>query len=128
MTRKRSAYRPRLVQAPIMRELHDQIALGLHLSYEVVARAPNLEVVEHLAQILGMVGLAVENDPKFVDESRTIDSAMRALDQIASSTAATDLELAPLLLGVRAADAVVPRLDVIRLHKANLKLRALAVL
>lgn len=111
-----------------MRELHDQIGMGLHLSYEVLKTAPTLELVEHLAQILGMVGLAVENDPKFVDESRTIDAAMRALDHIAASTAAGAQELAHLLKGVNAADATVPRLDVIRLHQANIRMHALAAL
>lgn len=83
-----------------------------------------------MAQVLGMVGLAIEDDPKFANQQILIDSGMRALEQIGtkSEVSATDLEMLPLLNAVVAADKVVPRLDVLRLHNANLKLRALAML
>ena len=128
--RKRSAYQPRPIKAPVTKELHDQIGMGLHLSYAALKCAPSLDIVEHLAQVLGMVGLAIEDDPKFADQQILIDSGMRTLEQIGtkSEVSATDLELLPLLRAVVAADKVVPRLDVLRLHNANLKLRALAML
>jgi len=130
MTRKRSAYRPRQISAPVTRELHDHIGMGLHLTYEVLKTAPTHDLVEHLAQMLGMVGLAIEDDEKFSDQQRVIDAGMRVLEKLSdqATTPATETELVPLLNAVNVADRVVPRLDVLRLHNANLKLRALSML
>jgi hypothetical protein len=128
--KRNKPYRPRLIRAPVMRELHDEIAMGLHTAYGTLACAPDRNAIEMLAQILGMIGLAVEGEERFANGLRQIDSGMRALEQIGAKTGeltATKLELAPILNAVRTADAMLPRLDVVKLHLANVKLTAMSV-
>lgn len=126
--RKSSGRRPRLVRAPVMKELHDEIAMGMHLSYAALEVAPNRNSVEMLAQILGMVGIAIESDVRFDVERAQIHVAMQALDRMdahAEPMASVSAELPHLLNAVVATDAILPRLDVVKLHMANMKLRSL---
>lgn len=129
MTRKRSAYRPSPKRVPVMKELHDQIAMGLHMAYSFLERAPDAAAVDQLSEGLGMIGLAIESDARFTDELRQVDSGRRALEQIAAKgekLTATPLELMPIMNAVSAADQILPRLDGVKLFKALQKLRVLA--
>jgi hypothetical protein len=129
MTRKRSAYRPSLKRVPVMKELHDQIGMGLHTAYGVLERAPDQTAVNQLAEGLGMVGIAVEGDARFADALRIVDSAMRTLEQIGAKgekLSATPLELLPIRNAVLAVDSLLPRLVGVKLFQALQKLRVLA--
>jgi hypothetical protein len=128
MSRKRSAYRPTLKKVPVTRELHDQIGMGLHTAYAVLKHAPDRNAVDQLSEGLGMVGIAIENDPRFVGERLQVDSAMRALDQIAAKgevLSTTSFELVPILNAILTVDSLLPRLDGVKLYLALQKLRAL---
>jgi hypothetical protein len=129
MTRKRSSYRPSLKRVPVMKELHDQIAMGLHTAYGVLERAPDATAVDQLSEGIGMVGFAAEGDARFVDEMLQINSGMRSLEQIGGKSGeltTTALELLPVRNAVLAVDAILPRMDGAKLIVALTRLRALA--
>jgi hypothetical protein len=129
MTRKRSAYRPTLKHVPVMKELHDQIGMGLHTAYAVLERAPDRSALDQLSEGLGMVGLAIDGDERFADSQRQVDSALRALEQIAAkgdTLTVTAFELAPIRNAVSEVDLLLPRLDGVKLYLGLQKLRALA--
>lgn len=110
MTRKRSAYRPRVINVPVTKGLHDEIALQMRLAY-VVGNS------DQLRDIFNMVGVAISGDVRFAEEVGVINAGAQAL---------TGDGLRPIVLAaVNEIDALLPRLDVTRLHMANMKLRKL---
>ena len=116
-----STRKPNAKPVTVPAALHDQIALGMRLLYESVKVEPRLDSINHLAQLLGMVGLAIEEDKRFKPESAQVDSAMRALDQIVVGTSGPT-QAESVLAAVNAADKILPRLLVEKLHKANLRM------
>jgi len=130
-TKKRNKpYRPRLVKGPVMKELHDVIGMGLHVSYRMLRDNPTEAAFRQLIQILNMVGLTIEGDPRFADEIRIVNSGSLALNQIGAKVGpigALPYELAPVVNAVNCIDTLLPRLDASKLHQANLKLYALGL-
>lgn len=119
--RKSSGRQPRLVRAPVMK---DEIAMGMHLAYAVLEAAPNRDSVEMLAQILGMIGIAIEDDSRFGSALLQMHAAVQALDRMDELTRVSQ-ELPYVLPAIVTADAILPRLDVVKLHLANMKLRSM---
>jgi len=127
--RKRTKkYVPKRVSSPVMPELHDIIAMGMHTSFSTLKSRPDENAFSMLARIVGMVGRAIEGDPRFAAERLQINSAGAALNQIGAKVGplrATALELLPVLNAVRMIDVILPRLDVAKLHQANLDMACL---
>lgn len=118
-------YVPKPVRSPVMQELHDQIAMGLHTAYRNLVSAPDENAFSMLARIFNMVGLSIEGDPRFADALILINSGASAMNQIGAKTGplrAMPFELLPVRNAVNAIDQLLPRLDVVRLHQANMKL------
>jgi len=125
--RKRCNRRPRLIRAPVMKELHDEIAMGMHMAYATLASAPDGNAFNMLASILNMVSLAIDGDSRFPDEARVLQSAVLAMNQIGRKTgalSATQIELLPVRNALGVVDKILPRLDVVKLHLAHTRLPA----
>jgi hypothetical protein len=117
MTRKRSAYRPRPVRAPVMPELRDTIAMGLYTAYGVLERGPDEQALEQLRDIFNMVGLAIEGDARFADEMTRVNAGALSI--------AHNGKWEHVGRAVTVIDLLLPRLDVGSLQRAMTKLRAM---
>ncbi len=128
MTRKRSTYRPRLVSIPVMKEMHDQIAMGMHTALAALERDPGENAFSMLASIFNMVGLAIDGDARFDVEMLQVKSGSRAMNQIGAKEGplrALPLELLPVRNAVNTIDALLPRLNIWGLHHANVQMRGM---
>lgn len=103
-----------------------QTAFALHLSYNMLATAPDENAFSQLAHTINVIGIAITGDVRFVDEMRIISSASAAMNQIGAKEGllrATQLELLPVLNAVSVIDKLLPRLEVSRLYQAMAQLR-----
>ena len=116
MTRKRSSYRPRPVHIPVTKELHDQTALVLHMGYAVLERGPDEDVLDQFRDIFNMVGLAISGDARFVEEMAVINAGAEAV---------AEGKLDGVLAAVNTIDAMLPRMDVMKMEMAIRRLRAI---
>lgn len=130
-SKPRHAHRPRLIKIPMMASLHNQIALELHAALGALSISPARDQFDAIGQYFNMIGLAVEHDPRFTDEFVIIESGARAMNQIADcfdrtgTLQPTYFELLPVRNAVIACDQILPRIDVTKLHVANVKLAAM---
>lgn len=116
--RKRSAYQPRQIRAPVMKELRDQIAMGMYTAYDLLSRTGHDETaLDQLRDIFNLVGIAIEGDARFADETAKINAAAMSVthngkrEQIATA--------------VTAIDDLLSRLDVASLYNALVRLRTM---
>jgi len=130
-SKPRHAHRPRLIRIPMTAGLHDQIGMALHTALATLAVAPTRDQFDSVGQIFNMIGVAIEDDARFEVEFQIIESGARAMNQIADCydrtgvLRLTDLELAPVRNAVVTCDQITSRLDVTKLHLANMKLASM---
>jgi len=132
--RPRKQYRPRTINIPMVGEgeLHRLLALQLHGSLAALRHSPNSDAFDAIAALLNMALLALEHDSRFAHEARLIAGGASAMNQIADKVNAVpalrEFELRPIEVAVSTFDAILPRLDISRLHLAQVRLRSWAYL
>jgi hypothetical protein len=97
-----------------MKELHDKIALQAHLAYETLDMTQSEQALDQLRDIFNMVGVAAQGDPRFREELETVNAGALSLEGGKTER---------VLAAVNAVDAMLPRMDVMSLHHAIVKLR-----
>lgn len=126
--RPRKVRRPRLMNIPMTKPLHDEFALTLHMALANMSLMPSKDHFDAIAQIFNVVGLAIEDDVRFVVEARILNGGASAMNQISDAFARsaclrpTNLELLPVQQAANICDRILPRLNVTRLHLARLRL------
>lgn len=130
-TKPRHAHRPRLVRIPMTKGLHDQFGMTLHTSFAAMTLAPGRDQFDAIAQIFNVVALAIEDDQRFKLEALILASGASAMNQISAGydrtgiMRPTDLELLPVQNAINVCDWILPRIDVTKLHLANMRLSAI---
>jgi hypothetical protein len=127
-SKPRHAHRARLIKLPMMKTLHDQLALDLHTAFAALSISPAKDQFDIVGHYLNTIGLTIEGDPRFPVELKIIESAIRAMNQIVDSWERTNIlrptaiELLPVRNAVFVCDQIVSRLDLTKIHISNKKL------
>ena len=120
--------KPRLVRIPMSKALYDSFSMQLHTSLATLRTAPCLEAYDAIGWLFNVVAVVVEKDDRFKDDLIHLYSGIRMMNQIQNKCAAglplKDYELACLFSAVQTVDEILPRLDVSKIHLANLHLKA----
>jgi hypothetical protein len=130
-TKPRHAHKPRLIKIPMMKSMRNMIALELHTAFATLSIAPCRDQFDAIGQIFNMIGLAIEKDSRFPVEFRIVQSGTSAMVQISDGfdrtgvLRPTDLELLSVRNAVNVCDEILPRLDITRMHLANVALAAM---
>jgi hypothetical protein len=127
--RRTKRHVPKHVFIPIMHELQDAFAFDAHGSFAAMRMAPNEAAFDQLATIFNLISVGL-ND--IGQQSIILASGMRALQDVANRFDKTGClgiarhEEAPICNAVVECEALVKKLDVIRLHMAGRKLSEIA--
>lgn len=120
--RKRAAYRPKHVRIP-MTGLRDMIALHMHASLASLARCGDVDSFDSLANIINMVGLTIQNDPRLEHEYRLVCGGAMAMNDIGRLIEANlplqAHHIAPVCVAVTAIDCLLGWIDVSKLYVAE---------
>lgn len=120
-------YKPRLVKIPMSKNLYDEFSLQLHTALATLRIAPCTEAYDAIGWLFNVVVVVAEKDKRFDDEMIHLYSGIRMMNQIQNKCEAKlplkDYELACLFSAVQTVDEILPRLDVSKLHIANLHLK-----
>jgi hypothetical protein len=129
MTRpKNKKYRPKPIRIPVT-GLHSEMALHLHAALMTLRYQPSVDAFDMLAGILNMIQVTIENDERFIHEAKLINGGAATLNQIArkieSGQSLQEFELGSIQVAVNTVDLILARLDVTRMHLAQLTVRKL---
>ena len=109
------------------KSLHDEFGIQMHMSIATLRTSPCLEAFDSLGWLFNVVIVTVEHDPRFTDDLIHLHSGIRMMNQIANKCTAglplKDYELACITSAASVVDDILPRLDITKLHFANLQLR-----
>lgn len=110
--------------------LHDEFGLQMHMALATLRTKPCVEAFDALGWIFNVVVITIEGDERFTDDLIHIHSGIRMMNQISNKCTAgiplKDYELACLFSAANVIEEILPRLDITKLHMANLKLRGIA--
>lgn len=127
---KRKAYKPKPIRIPMTKALYDEFGLQMHMSLATLRTKPCNEAFDALGWIFNVVVTTIERDERFTDSLIHIHSGIRMMNQISNKCTAglplKDYELACLFSASNVIDEILPRLDITKMHMANLKLRGIA--
>jgi hypothetical protein len=107
--------------------LHDEFGMQMHTALATLRTSPTREAYDALGWLINCVFITIANDPKFEDALAPIDAAikmMNKLGQRCEGSSLSDYEIACLTSCVSLMDDILPRLDVTKIHLANLSLKA----
>lgn len=125
---KDKKYRPRMIRIPVT-GIHRELALHAHAALMTLRYSPSIEAFDMLAGIINMVQVTIENDLRFTHEAKLITGGAATLNQIAkkieSGLALHEFELASICVAVNTIDCILSKLDVSRMHLAQLSVRKL---
>lgn len=127
-SKPRHAHKRRLIKIPMTAGLHDQFGMALHGALIGLSLAPDRDQFDNLAQMFNVIGLAIEHDARFKDEALILSSGASAMGQIDDGWRRTGvlrptaLELLPVRNAINVCDQILPRIDVTRLHLAQVEL------
>lgn len=116
-----------MVKIPMCKPLADEFAMQMHVALATLRTAPAIEAYDALGWLINCVFVTIANDPKFEDDLAPIDAAIKTMNKLGQrceGSPLTDYEIACLTSCVSLIDDLMPRLDVSKLHLANLKLKA----
>ena len=123
---KDKKYHPKPIRIPVT-GLHREMALHAHAALVTLRYSPSIDAFDMLAGILNMIQMTIANDERFVHEAKLINGGAATLNQISkkveSGLALQEHELASIQVSVNAVDSILSRLDVTRMHLAQLTLR-----
>ena len=123
---KDKKYRPRIIKIPVT-GLHRELALHAHAALAALRYSPSVDAFDMLAGIINMIQVTIENDERFTHEAKLITGGAATLNQISkkieSRLALQEFELASIQVSVNAVDSILSRLDVTRMHLAQLTVR-----
>jgi hypothetical protein len=124
----RKAYKPRMVQLPVMPSLRDEFALTMHMALANLRILPTMDHWDSIAQIFNVISLTIENDIRFKTESRVLAGGARAMNEIEcrfkgrSDFRPSLIEIAPIEPAVNVVDAILPKLNVMVLYHSMQRL------
>ncbi len=102
--------------------------MQLHTALATLRTALCLEAYDAIGWLFNVVVIVVEKDNRFKDDLIHLYSGIRMMNQIQNKCEAgltlKDYELACLFSAVQTVDEILPRLDVSKIHLANLHLKA----
>ena len=120
--------KPRLISIPMSKPLYDSISMQLHTALATLRTAPCTEAYDAIGWLFNVVAVVAEKDKRFTSQMIHIYSGIRMMNQIQNKCEAglplKDYELACLFSAVQTVDEILPRLDVSKIHLANLHLKA----
>ena len=121
--------KPRLVRIPMSKALYEQFSMQLHTALATLRTAPCLEAYDAIGWLFNVVAVVAEEDKRFKDDLIHLYSGIRMMNQIQNKCEAKlplkDYELACLFSAVQTVDEILPRLDVSKIHLANLHLKGM---
>ena len=123
----RKKYRPRMIKIPMSKPLHDEFAIQMHTALATLRVAPTTEAYDALGWLINCVFITILSDSKFEGDLATIDAAIKTMNKLGQrceGSPLTDYEIACLTSCVSLMDDILPRLDVGKIHLANLSLKA----
>lgn len=124
----RKKYRPRMVRIPMGKSLHDAFCIQMHASLATMRVQPCLEAWDALGWIFNVVCVTIKDDNRFTSEMTQIQQGVEAMNECLpcaeSNKPMPDSVTASLTIAVSVIDDILPRLDVTKLHLANLSLKA----
>ena len=124
----RKKYRPRMVRIPMGKNLHDAFGMQMHASLATMRVQPCLEAWDALGWIFNVVCVTIKDDARFTSEMTQIQQGVEAMNECLpcaeSNTMMPYSVTAQLTAAVSVIDDILPRLDVTKLHLANLSLKA----
>ena len=125
---KNKKYRPKPIRIPVT-ALHGEMALHLHAALATLRYQPSVEAFDMIAGILNMIQVTIENDERFIHEAKLINGGAATLNQVSrkieSGQALQEFELGSIQVAVNTVDSILTRLDVTRMHLAQLTVRRL---
>lgn len=125
----RKSYKPKPIRIPMTKSLYDEFGLQMHTALASLRLQPTEDQFCALATIINVVSIAIKDDARFDDSRIYINSGINMMNQISNKCAAglplKDFEMACLTVAVSAVDDILPRLDVTKLHLANLTLKGM---
>lgn len=129
MARSRNKkYRPKLIAIPVMRPLHDEMAMHLRAALVTLTYKPSNDAFDMLAGVLNVVQVAIQNDSRFPHEAKLINGGAATMNQISKKVdrglALQEHELGSIKISVNTVDEILPRLDVGKLNAARVFLSA----
>lgn len=112
-TRQRAMRRvQRPVRRPMTGKLRDQILLDLHVSLETLRIAPTDDARTDLASSFNTVGVAIQNDKRFVEEVSHLNAGAAVLQDYVAPAALTDDQFAILAHTAAVIDTILSLIDV----------------
>ncbi len=125
---KDKKYRPRMIKIPVT-GLHRDLALHAHAALVTLRYSPSVDAFDMLAGIINMIQVTIENDERFTHEAKLITGGAATLNQISKKIEAHlalhEHELASIGVAVNTVDSILSKLDVSRMHLAQLSVRKL---
>ena len=123
---KNKKYRPRLIHIPVT-GLHREMAMHAHAALVTLRYAPSPDAFDMVAGILNMIQVTIKNDGRFVHEAKLITGGAATMNQVSKKIdarlALQEHELASICVAVNTVDAILSKLDVSRMHLAQLSVR-----
>lgn len=117
-------YRPKPIAIPVMKPLHDEMAMHLRAALVTLNYAPSNDAFDMLAGVLNVVQVAIQNDVRFLHEAKLINGGAATMNQISKKVdrglALQEHELASIKVSVNVIDEILPRLDVSKLNAARI--------
>lgn len=129
--KRKKAYQPKLPRIPVMPELQMEFMFAGHGALAALRLAPNAEAFDQLAAMFNVIYLALQGTGR---RSVILESGMRALQDVADRQQRSGVlalgrfELPPIETATLECEKLVRELDVMSLHLAGIKTRALAQL
>lgn len=126
---KRKAYKPRPIRIPMTKTLFDEFGMQMHTALAALRVAPDEDQFCALAMIMNVVSVAIQDDSRFDEYRIYVNTGISMMNQISNKCTAMlplrDYEIASLTIAVSAIDEMLPRMDVTKLHLANMTLKGL---
>jgi hypothetical protein len=125
----RKAYKPKPIRIPMSKSLYDEFGMQMHTALASLRLNPTEDQFCALATIMNVVSVAIQDDSRFDEYRIYVNTGISMMNQISNKCAAglplKVFEIASLTIAVSAIDEMLPRMDVTKLHLANMTLKGL---
>ncbi|VFR80970.1 hypothetical protein RAN3_2497 [plant metagenome] len=107
-------------------EICERVSVSMHIALDGLRKAPCSDVRDNLADVLNVVGLTVQGNPRFVEEHEVIDHAGRLLNDYIAPAPLPEDALVYLKHAVNVIDTILGKLDLNEFRSAERSYVALA--
>lgn len=120
---------PRIARAPrvpMLGKICERVSLSMHIALDGLLTAPCTDVRDNLADVLNIIGLTVQDDPRFEEEHEVIDRAGRLLHDYVAPAALPEEARIHLEHAAKVIDTILGKLDLNAFRAAEHSYVALA--